>query len=137
VAEIQKADSRARRRAFIIIVCGTALGASLILLADAYSHALAEWMARRPELACAVLAGAIVGPILGFAVYLWRLGNRVVRAERFPPPGMALVRDAFVLREHAARRRGRIAQAMAIGLALASVALAGFLWQLWSLLQKP
>jgi hypothetical protein len=139
--EIQRADPRARRRAWLAVACGAAAGLVLIALAERYRPSLEDWITRdsdqfraRLTLGFAALAAAISGSLLGFAVYLWRLGGRVVRAERFPPPGLALVRDTIVMRGSLARRRGRLIQLMAAALALVACGISAILWRLVSLL---
>jgi hypothetical protein len=51
---------------------------------------------------------------LGIGTWLWWLGIRIRRADRFPPPGMKVVRDTRVCTGAKARSRARAAQAMAL-----------------------
>jgi len=55
----------------------------------------------------------LMSPLLGLSIYLMVLGQRIVRARRFPLPGMAVSRDTPVVRDAAAVARGRLLQAMA------------------------
>jgi hypothetical protein len=126
----------------LLVACGTLVGLVAISLAEFYRPALVDWITRDPEqidsrlrLAFAVLAVAFVVPLLGFAAYFWRLGERIVRAERFPAPGLAVTRDTVVLRGSFARRRGRLAQLLAAIFVLAASAFAIVLWWLMSLLR--
>jgi hypothetical protein len=126
----------------LLVACGTLVGLVAISLAEFYRPALVDWITRDPEqidsrlrLAFAVLAVAFVVPLLGFAAYFWRLGDRIVRAERFPPPGLAVTKDTVVLRGKFARRRGRLAQLLAAIFVLAASAFAIVLWWLMSLLR--
>jgi hypothetical protein len=94
VREIQRADPRARRKALVVLASGALDGLAIILLLESYRPAVVDWISRDPEqmharlrLMLAVLAAGLAVPVLAFAAYVWRLGGRVVRAERFPPPG--------------------------------------------------
>ena len=69
-------------------------------------------------------------PLLGLAAYMWQVGRRVIRVDRYPPPGLRLIRAAPVVTGPAARRRGRLFQGFAIVLGLAGLLLAFFLWRL-------
>lgn len=64
------------------------------------------------------------GPLLGLAWYLWHLGQRILRTEQYPPPGLKVVRDTLVVRGPAAGRRGRFVQLCAVVLGAAAVLLA-------------
>jgi hypothetical protein len=83
-----------------------------------------------------VLAAGIVLllPLVGFAMYLWRLGTRIVREERFPPEGTKVIRDVVVIHGDAARWRGRLAQVLGIALGAAGVIMIVLLWRLLGLL---
>ncbi len=125
----------------VSLACGILFGLVVIPLAQSYGPALVDWITRDPEhldsrlrLGIAVLAVAFVAPLLGFAAYLWRLGDRIVRAERFPAPGQAVTRDTVVLRGIRARRRGRVMQLLAAALVLAASGVAIVLWRLVRLL---
>jgi hypothetical protein len=141
VKEIQKADPQARRRAILILTLGTVIGCVLILLLEHHGPALRDWITQDPEkLAARAQSGLLISialvsvPLLAFAAYLWRLGSRIARAERFPPPGLTVVRDTPVLRGRPARRRGRLAQALAGCLAFMACALPVVFWWLLKML---
>ena len=77
-----------------MVACGSLLGVILISLAEAYGPALEEWVSQDPRSrlrpTAAAFFVAIAGPMLGFAGYFWRIGGRVIRAERFPAPDAAV-----------------------------------------------
>ena len=119
------------RRAVWTVVVGTAIGAALI--------ALARHIAPSPPAAQAPLVVTAVGvlavvPLLGFAAYLWRLGDRARRTGQFPPPGTATLRTAPPVVGLAARRRAALAQAFAVLLGACAIALSVLLWRLLQLL---
>jgi hypothetical protein len=67
--------------------------------------------------------------LIAAGIYLFQLGRRSVRARRFPPPGVAVVRDTRVLEGHEGRRRGRLLQVLA-GMLIAAALLVPFaLWR--------
>jgi hypothetical protein len=139
--EIQKADSRTRRRALLTLAGVTVIGLVFIAVEEFCRPALEQWLIQDPnpfglrlKLGLAILTVTIAGPALGFAIYFWRFGRRVVGAERFPPPGLPLVRDTVVMHGRAARRRGRIIQWIAVGLAVFACGVAIMLWRLVSLM---
>lgn len=137
--EIQKADAEARRRALLIVVVGAAVGC---LALAAYPH-FEEWLrgwilsdpahtASRANLIICLFAAAIVLLLVGMAVYVWRLGAKVSRQQRFPPPGVRVLYGTPVLSGPAAMTRGRVIQVVAVFLGLSAVVLAWFFWRLTS-----
>jgi hypothetical protein len=70
------------------------------------------------------------------ALYLWRLGSRIVREGRFPPSGVRTVRDTVVVNGRPAVWRGRGVRVLAGVLAVAALALPFFLWRAWPLLDS-
>ena len=138
MADVQKADPTARRAALLIITFGTIAGGVLLTLsAGSSGRRVAEWVKEdvyvRVRIVTALLMLLTTGPALGGAVYLWRLGQRVVRARQFPPPGLRVVRDTPLLAGERAVRRGRLLQALATTLGVAGLLLAFVLWRLVSL----
>jgi len=136
--EIQRADPLARRQAVVMVVWGMVIGGILIALARTYRPALEEWVTRDPgsrlKLILAALEVAVAALTLGLAVYLWRVGDGVVRAERVPAAGTSVLRDTVVLRGVSARRRGRSMQILAVILVLAAAGFSMFLWRLMLLM---
>ena len=138
MAEVQQADPRARRLAFSIIVVGALAGAGLLTTAGSVRPVLEAWVAANPEFRLRVVMWLVmlstVAPVILTTVYLWRLGSRIARARRFPPPGLRVVRQTVVLTGAAASRRGRLLQILAGALAAAGVVLGFTLWRLIALL---
>jgi hypothetical protein len=136
--EIQRGDPRTRRLAVLIFACGTAMGVTLLGLASHFEPAFGRWVEEdlnwRVRLVTAVLVGITSGPALVAAVYLWRLGERIRRAERYPPPNFAIMHDTPILAGAAARRRARLVQAFATFLCAVALLLGASVWRLVSLL---
>lgn len=137
MVEVQPADPRARRAALLIIAVGFVAGVVLLWGLEAGQPAVARWLredpartAARAQLLLAGLAVATSGPALAAGAYLWRLGSRIVAAERFPPPGLRMVQETLVLTGAAARSRGRIFQGLGLMLTLAGAAIALLLLRL-------
>jgi len=134
---IQYADRAARRLALILVAAGALAGALLLLAFNAWRSGLESWvaadLAHRARLVVAVMIGLTTGPALAMSAYLWRLGRRTAAAERYPPPGLRVVRDTRIVAGARARRLGRGLQAIAAALACGGVLLAWLLWRLLSL----
>ena len=139
VGEIQKADLNARRTVLVIVGCGALLGIAMIKMAGALRPDLQAWVERDEDVRLRIVLAAVTlltaGPVLGVAGYLWHLGRRIVRVERYPPPGFRVVRDTPVVIGKAASRHGRLVQAFAAVVGAAGLLLAFFLWRLFFLLR--
>ena len=46
--------------------------------------------------------------IIPIALYIWGFGRKVIRLERFPPPGVKVIRDTKLILGPKARARGRM-----------------------------
>jgi len=135
--EIQKADPAARRQAVLLVIFGTAVGALLIAGFEHFREPFREWLlsepaetARRAKLAMYVSGFVVSAPVIAFAIYLWLLGARVLRAQQFPPPGFRVIRDTPVVGGHGAVNRGHAMQVLAVCLGMSAALLWLFLWWL-------
>ena len=135
--EIQKADPAARRQVVLMIVFATATGALLIAGFEHFRELFHEWLssepaetARRAKLAMYVSGFVVSAPVIAFAIYLWLLGARVLRAQQFPPPGFRVIRDTPVVGGHGAVNRGHAMQVLAVCLGMSAALLWLFLWWL-------
>lgn len=116
-------------------VFGAAVGALLILGFEELREPLYGWVrsepaetARRARLILLLSAALLAVPAIVTAVYLWRLGARVLRARQFPPPGFPVIRDTAVLGGDAAATRGYAIQVLALCLGLGATLLCLFFW---------
>jgi hypothetical protein len=141
MTEIRKADPRARRQAVWLLIAGTLVGVLLILGFGRYSGSLRTWIKSDPTAVAHRLTLALVGlsivlsaPAIAFAVYLWALGGRVLRAEQFPPPGYRVIRDTPVVGGQGARVRGHAFRILAACLVVTTLLLWLMLWRLARLL---
>jgi hypothetical protein len=137
MSKIQKADPEARRRAILVVVFAAAIGALLIAGFEDLREPLRDWLrsdpaqtARRARLAFVLSAALLAVPAIGFAVYFWWLGVKVLRAQRFPPPGMRVIRDTPVISGPAAVTRGQAIQVVAVCLGMSAGVLCLFFWWL-------
>ena len=135
--EIQKADPAARRQAILVIVFATAAGALLIAGFEHLREPFHDWLssepaetARRAKLALYVSAFILSAPVIAFAVFLWLLGARVLRAQQFPPPGFRVIRDTPVVGGRGATVRGHVIQILAVCLGGSAALLWLFFWWL-------
>ena len=144
MAEMHYATPGAGRRiAFQVVIAGIA-GVTLITLLQAGQPALLEWVKADPQsarsraqLLIAGLALLVVAPVVGMAAYMVRIGTRIVREQRFPPEGLAIVRDVIVVRGGAAVRKGRVLQVAATILLLLAALIVLTLWRLATLRPQP
>ena len=100
MTEVRRADPAARRQAVVLVVLGAVVGALLILGFERYRTPLRDWLLSEPgelgyrvRLVFFLSAAVLSAPLVAFAVYLWSLGAKVLRARQFPPPGYRVIRD--------------------------------------------
>jgi hypothetical protein len=91
----------------------------------------------RAGLAIRAVGLTLGGLLAGSAVWLTHLSLRIRRAERFPPPGVRLIREAKILTGERARARARLGFILAAIIAAAAIALPAYLWHVTSLLTRP
>ena len=140
MAEMHYATPGAGRRLAIHIALVAILGAAFVALSQVYQPRLLEWAASDPsrtraraQMLIAAVGVIFVGPVIGLSVYIWRLGTRTIREERFPPEGLVLIRDVLVARGAEARARGRLFRAFSVFFFVVAGLLALTLWRLATL----
>ena len=113
---IQKADPAARRKAIGVICVAAILGVCAIVAFDSFRDDFQSWLETNIKfllentIVVFLVSLVFVSPVLAAGAYLLLLGNRAVRAQRFPPPGSAMARDTLVLEGSRGLHRGRIIQ---------------------------
>lgn len=136
MGEIQKADPAARRQALLIVICAAAIGGLLISGFEHFREPFREWLisepaetARRARLALFVAVLILCAPLIALSLYLWLLGARVLRAQRFPPPGFRVIHDTPVIDGSSATTRGQVIQILAVCLGVSGAVFAlFFIW---------
>jgi len=140
MADTQEADSTARRTGLMIVGGGTLLGFVLITMAAERRADFEAWVREdvdfRLRLVLTAMTLLMAGPLLGFAGYLWYLGRWIVATERFPPPGVRVVRDTPIVLGQAASRRGRFVQGLAGFVGLVGLLFTVLMWRLASLFDR-
>ena len=123
---------------------GALAGSVAILVAESYLPVVEQWIRsdqeriiERVRMVVVALIFLSTVPLVGLAAYLFLLGQRIRRSERFPLEGERLVRDTVILRGDQAVFRGRVLQGMALALVLFAGGLAVALWRVVSLLGQP
>ena len=141
MTNLRRADPAARRKLALVLIVGACVGAILIVAFERYRIPLSDWLladpgtsTKRARLAFLVLVALLLAPLLAFAVYLWSLGGRVLRAQEFPPPGLGVIRDTAVITGARAVSRGRLLKALALACAIGCAVLGCLLWRFESLL---
>ena len=119
--EIVPADKRLRRWTILTAVLLTAAGLVVIGLLHGQLQAIekqaAENLPAAKETAiCLTTILAWSGGLgfVGMGAWLWWLGRRINRADRFPPPGMKVIKDTPVRTGVKARRLANLAQLTAL-----------------------
>ena len=129
-----KADTGARRAAWVGLAAITLAGASAVIAFEAYRETWLGWVADdrtgRRARGVLVVIGLGASPLLAWSVWIWRFGRRVVRDGRHPPAEARVARDTPIVIGDAARRCGRLFQALAVLLGSTTLALFWFLWRL-------
>lgn len=102
--------------------------------------ALTAWIGEdadvRLRIVIVTMTAVTAGPLLAFAVFMWRLGRRVIGAGRYPPPSLRVVRDTPIVTGQDAVRRGKLLQWLAAGVGMAALVLALLLSRLAGLLDR-
>ncbi len=142
--EMQHAAPGARRRVVVHLAIAGLAGVLMLMLLQAAQPAVVRWVLSDPEstrtraqFVIVVLAALVLAPVVGMAIYMWRLGGAVLREERFPPERTVLIRDVRVVRGDAARARGRALRITGAVLLVLSVLMALVLWRIATLPQQP
>jgi hypothetical protein len=131
---VQKADPEARRKVVWVICIATILGVCAILTFESLQDDLQSWLERNIDfllentIVVFLVSLAFVSPVLAAGTYLLVLGNRTVRAQRFPPPKTAVACDTLVLEGSKGRQRGRVIQLLSLLLLCSAAAIPFVMW---------
>ncbi len=134
---VQPGNPKARRKAIWVILFATFLGFSAILAFECYQHDFQSWLERNIDFLLEntfvvfVVSLILVSPVLAAGTYLLLLGNRTVRAQRFPPLGYAVVSDTLVLEGWQGVRRGRVIQLLSVFLLCSAGAIPVVMWYIF------
>ena len=97
-----------------------------------------EWILENPEsrvpLTMTMLGVLFTLPLVGFAVYLWRMTTRVLAERTFPPSGYLVIGKSDTVTGDAAIRRARVLQWLAVFIVVMALLLVFQLWRLAVLL---
>jgi hypothetical protein len=96
---------------------------------DVFRNWVLEDPGTRVPLTLTTLGLLLVLPLVGFAVYLWRMAARAVEGREFPPKGYRVVPPVPSMSGEAAISRARGVRAIAIFLVVAAAALVIMLWR--------
>jgi hypothetical protein len=135
--EIQRADSRRRRRTVALVTAGALVGAILVLAFEFFRPILVQWIMQDPAQVLtrstqvmSLLVALTLAPLIALAFYLWSFANKIIQSKRFPPPGFAVLRDTLVVNGERACHRGHLLQILAACLVIAALALFTLFWHL-------
>jgi hypothetical protein len=131
---IQKADKEYRTKYLKCLFLYTGLGFAMILWVVPFLISFLETL--KPERAIKTVVVVFIIMFLSLipmAIYMMKLGRRILKSERFPPPGMKVIRDTVVLEGQHARYRGYLIMILSLILILLST---GFMITMPYLLNK-
>lgn len=137
---IQKADPDAKRKVIRVICIALFLGVCAIIAFESFQDEFQAWLERNInffiERRIVFFLGslALVSPVVAAGTFLLRVGNRTVRAQRFPPPDYSVVRDTIVLEGAKGIQRGRFIQLAALLLFFCAALIPFYMWQAFCLL---
>ncbi len=132
--QIQPADYKARRRAILIISVAAVVGCLSIVAFEAYQPDLETWLWEEPErvrekLNWIPMVFAVLSiPALVAALHIWRIGQSIINARRFPPPGMPVAVDSPIITGKKAVYRGWFFRFFSLFLFLSAVAVPVVFW---------
>lgn len=137
MVQIQKADPVARRKAIRGILIGALVGAVLFFLLQGMVGNINQWLESHAEFLVehhylAFLLMLIpVAPIIVLSGYLIKHANKIVKTQRFPPPGTPVIRDVRVIEGRSAVLRGRVAQLLLWIILLSASAIPLLIWYIF------
>ncbi len=116
------ADKSYRRRIIsiyvVLVLIGLVLIGWVLPLTKAYIEQLEPETALRTLKATLVVVFLTIVPI---ALYILSFGRKVMQHERFPPPGVKVIRDTKIIEGQKARVRGRLLVVLSLALILLAV----------------
>ena len=131
---IQKADPDLRRNVLLGLVGVAAIGSIVLQWGlPRVIEAIASQEPAQALRALQVLVIAAFAPALPMAYFVYKVARRVKTSQRFPPPGMTVIRDTQVQTGEAAKHLGNAL--IAVSIVLASVALFGIVYLPYAIAQ--
>lgn len=125
---VARADPQARRLAAITAGVMLLIGSVLLWLLAGRLRAIRKLVEQNPVAAAqqamqiaAWVAWAGGAGLVGLGAWLWRLGRRINRTGRYPPPGMRVLRDTRLRTGREARNLASLAEFLAFLAAVAGV----------------
>jgi hypothetical protein len=138
LTDIRKADPVARRQAMLLVLLGGIVGGLLIAGFEHYHQPLRDWLLSgqgslklRLTTVLIMMAAVIAMPLGWFALFLWSLRGKVLKAGEYPPPGCQVIHDTPVVRGKAAVSVARALQVVALVLMAAIVLFCFLFWRLF------
>ena len=135
---IQQPDPKERQNAIWFVCMVALLGVCVILIFNSFQDDLQSWLEGNInfllENRYMVFVVSLIAelPIFVAGIYLYSLGTRSVRAQRFPPPGAKVTRKTPVLEGAAGIRRGRLIQLISLLVLCCAAAIPVVLWFIFS-----
>lgn len=135
--QARKTHPVSRWLVLIAVLIGVLSGVLLICNIEKFAMALRYWIFSEPQATVFRFGGVLFGlcmllsvPLLGLACYLWRMGDRVVQTQVFPPADYEVLRDLSVITGPKALLRGRTVKLLAISIGLTAFVISFAFWYL-------
>ena len=125
--EMIPADKEYRKKVLVVCAIIGLLGAIIIGLVLPKAQQYLQGFDLGTTLRVAKVATVVLFlSIIPLALYLLLQGRRVLKSERFPPPGAKVIRDTKLMKGNEARIRGRLL--ICLSIVLIALALFGALY---------
>ncbi len=129
--EIIPADRTYRKTLFIVYLVLVLVGGTLIVWVLPWAQDYLEGL--EAQKALGIIKVALAGLFLSIAplgAYLFTVGRKMMRYERFPPPGMRVITDTKVVEGEKVKFQGQVVVVLSLVLILLGLlgALYSFYW---------
>jgi hypothetical protein len=143
-SEIQPADPTTRRKAVVLGLAVLIFGILTYLTTQRFIGEVLELSktdldesVRQLSLAVIVVAAGTSILLVSIAAWVIRTSVLTLRAERFPPPNMPVIRNTTIVTGREARMRATVGFVLSVVLVAAAIGNIGLIWQWATAIAAP